>query len=64
MVVYIPMILATIALTWLALHVKERQRLYVAIITVMIPTTVAMLRFNNGADYFMYLRMMKLAEKS
>ena len=64
MVVYIPMILATIALTWLALHVKKRQRLYVAIIAVMIPTTVAMLRFNNGADYLMYLRMMKLAEKS
>ena len=64
MVVYIPMILATLALTWLVLHVKKRQRLFVAAIAVMIPTIVAMLRFNNGADYLMYLRMMKLAEQS
>lgn len=64
MEVYVPMILATVLLTWLALHVERKQRIFTVVIAVMIPAIVAMLRYNNGADYLMYLRMMKLAEQS
>ena len=60
MVVYIPMIAATTLLIWLAKHVKRNQRIVVLIMAIAIPVTVATLRYNNGADYLMYLRMMKL----
>ena len=64
MVVYIPMIAATTLLIWLAKHVKRNQRIVVLIMAIAIPVTVATLRYNNGADYLMYLRMMKLAEQT
>lgn len=64
MVVYIPMIVATTLLIWLAKHVKRNQRVVVLIMAIAIPVTVATLRYNNGADYLMYLRMMKLAEQT
>ena len=64
MVVYIPMIAATTLLIWLAKHVKRNQRVVVLIMAIAIPVTVATLRYNNGADYLMYLRMMKLAEQT
>lgn len=64
MVVYIPVIIASTLFTWLAMHVKRRQSVCVFIIAIMIPVVVAMLRYDNGADYLMYLRMMKLAEQT
>lgn len=64
MVVYIPMIAATTLFIWLARHVKRNQRRAVLLMAIMIPVVVAMLRYNNGVDYLMYLKMMKLAEQA
>ena len=58
------MIVITTLFIWIAKHVKSNLRIFVFIIAITIPVVVAMLRYNNGADYLMYLRMMKLAEQT
>lgn len=63
MMIYIPMIFFSVFFMWLACHVTRRQKIIVLMISIAIPVVVAMLRYNNGADYLMYLRMMKFAER-
>lgn len=62
MAVYIPMIMVVTLLSYLAMHVRKNQRIILIVVSLIIPVMVAMFRYNNGADYLMYLRMMKLAE--
>ena len=57
------MIFFSVFFMWLACHVTRRQKIIVLMISIAIPVVVAMLRYNNGADYLMYLRMMKFAER-
>lgn len=64
MAIYIPMTILSVFFMWMACHVKRRQKKICLSISLVIPVLVAMFRYNNGADYLMYLRMMKLAEQS
>lgn len=60
MEVYIPMIIATLILSWVAVRVRgERNKKIVYGLSLLPSVIVAALRYNNGADYLMYLRMMK-----
>ena len=63
MALYIPMVVLSTFFMWMACHVKRKQKIICLSISLVIPVLVAMLRYNNGADYLMYLRMMKLAEQ-
>lgn len=62
MLIYIPMIFLSLFFTWLARHVKYKQRRLVYICAFIIPVIVAALRYNNGRDYLMYLGMMEAYE--
>ena len=63
MAIYIPMVILSAFFMWLACHVKRQQRIMVLMLSIAVPVMFAMFRYNNGADYLMYLRMMKFAEQ-
>lgn len=64
MIIYIPMIILSTFFMWMARHVKKQQKIIVLMVAIALPVLVAAFRYNNGADYRMYLSMMKLAEQS
>ena len=64
MAIYIPMTILSVFFMWMACHVKRKQKIICLSISLALPVLVAMFRYNNGADYLMYLRMMKVAEQS
>lgn len=58
---YIPVIVSTITLAWFAQHAKTRfQKRVLYILACIGPVLMAMFRYNNGADYLMYMSMFKI----
>lgn len=54
------MISVTLCIAWLALHVRGKNTKKLVWYMSLVPSTlVAAFRYNNGADYLMYMRMME-----
>lgn len=60
MVVYLPMIIMTVCMASMQVKVKRKwEKRIILLMTVLPATLVAAFRYNNGADYLMYLRLFK-----
>lgn len=60
MSIYLPMIVCAVLFAWIGQHSCGKQRNIVMIISTLFPIVWAAVRYDNGSDYLMYLKMMKI----